>query len=45
VVQALTTAGDGTFAFTARADPRATFRLHVREGERWVAVGLPVRLP
>jgi hypothetical protein len=37
------TAEDGTFSFTARADPGAVFGMEVHRDRRWVAVGLPVR--
>jgi Cellulase (glycosyl hydrolase family 5) len=36
------TRGDGTFTFTRDADRGAVFRMEVRRGARWVAVGLPV---
>jgi hypothetical protein len=40
-VRALTTAPDGTFAFTAPAPPGAAFRLELRRDDRWSAVGVP----
>jgi hypothetical protein len=41
-VRSLTTAPDGTLAFTAPAPTLATFRLEVRRRGAWTSAGLPV---
>ena len=43
-LRVVTTAPDGTFAFTAPAAAGATFRLELERDGRWSAVGLPTRV-
>jgi Cellulase (glycosyl hydrolase family 5) len=42
VLAELETGPDGTFSFMRAVDPGAFFRMEVRRGESWVAVGVPV---
>jgi hypothetical protein len=41
-LRTLETSADGAFAFTAAADPHATFRLELERGDEWTPVGMPV---
>jgi hypothetical protein len=43
-LRVVTTAPDGTLAFTAPAPTTATFRLEVRRGGAWTSAGLPVTI-